>query len=63
MEHQNTGSIGSAIQDMARDPKATADEAAKHVGDRLNSAADQLRAHMPDRGIAAAASSGFRRND
>ena len=56
MEHQNTGgtinTAASVMQDVARDPKAAADEAARHVGDGLKSAADRLRARVPDNGIA-----------
>jgi hypothetical protein len=51
MEHRDTGDTG-AIQDATHEPRAAADEAARNVGDRLESAAGRLRAQLPDSGIA-----------
>ena len=50
LENRDIGSTG-AMQDVAHDPKAAADEAARHVGDRLESAAEHIRTLLPDSGI------------
>jgi hypothetical protein len=56
MERQNTQSAGdpaaSLMEVAARDPKRAANEAATHVGDRLESAAEYVRVQLPDSGIA-----------
>ncbi|MGZ8422264.1 MAG: hypothetical protein ACXWV7_04950 [Nitrospira sp.] len=41
----------SAMQDAARDSKAAADQAASQAGETLKSAADQLRARLPETGM------------
>jgi hypothetical protein len=49
MEDRDTG---STMQDMAQNTKAAANEAARHVGGKLESAAEHVRAQLPDSGIA-----------
>ncbi len=56
MQHGKTGSTGgpapSVAQEAAEDPTAAGDAAAKHIGDTLKSAAERVRSHLPEDGIA-----------
>ncbi len=50
----------SVRQDAAHDPMAAAEQAARQAGERLKSAADQLRAHAPGHGLAGTVTSGVK---
>ena len=56
MEKQYAGdtatTAATAMQDAARDPKAAADDATRQAGETLKSTADQLRAGLPESGMA-----------
>ena len=56
MEHGSTGassgSAASATREAAQDPKAAGDAAGKQAGHALKSAAEHLRSHLPDDGMA-----------
>ena len=55
MQHGTTGTTGdsaSATQETTQDPKASGDAAARHIGDSLKSAAQQVRSQLPEDGIA-----------
>ncbi len=56
MEKQNptdtVNEAASAMQDAAHKPMAAADRIARQAGETLKSAADRLRAHAPESGMA-----------
>ncbi|HVG03226.1 MAG TPA: hypothetical protein VM842_10055 [Nitrospira sp.] len=56
MENHKTGSTATEAptvgQDLAKDPMAVVDQVARQTGERLKSAADQLRARAPKDGLA-----------
>ena len=56
MEHGKTATTGdsaaSATPEATHDPKASGDAAARHIGDSLKSAAQQVRSRLPASGIA-----------
>ena len=53
MDNDETGSTAMGTeQDVAHDPMAAADQAARQTGERLKSVADQLRARAPKEGLA-----------